>query len=600
MPIVLNVAEKNDAAKNIANIMSRGTSRMRNSYSKYNKIYEFQKNLPSLGQSKMIFTSVAGHLLDKDFNENNRKWFNVDPLDLFEAPIVDFVPDNFKDIKRTLEKEARTSNVLIIWTDCDREGENIGFEIIKVCSKINPRLKILRAKFSQITEQAVNNAINNLVEPDKRQSDAVEVRRELDLRIGAAFTRFQTMNLQKAVQAISQAKSVVSYGSCQFPTLGFIVDRFLEIKKFEPQNFWFIEVIDERMDCKVSFNWKRHRLFDMNTCTALYVKVLEDPLAKVSSVVSKPTTRYRPNPMDTVQLEKLASSKLKISSKKTMTIAEKLYQKGIISYPRTETNIFPPDLKLEPLVSEQTKDNKWGTFAQRVLNDGIHPRQGKKTDKAHPPIHPLKHVTNLENDEYKVYELIVRHFLACVSSDAIGKQMTVKININGEEFEANGLNVVHRNFLEVYIYQKWSDKELPNYIEGSSFMPQSILQQEGKTTAPALLTEADLINLMEKNGIGTDATHAEHIETIQKRFYAEMNKDRRFLPLKLGLGLVNGYTNMGFELSKPKLRAALERDLQAICDGQKNPKVVLQDQIKKSITSIVNYRQKTRPNDKSP
>lgn len=119
---ILNVAEKNDAAKNIAHIMSSGSKRMRNSFSKFNKIYEFDKNIPRFGQSHMIFYSVSGHLLDKDFDNRHRKWHSCDPLELFEAPIVKFVPDNFKDIKRSLENEVRACDVLIIWTDCDREG----------------------------------------------------------------------------------------------------------------------------------------------------------------------------------------------------------------------------------------------------------------------------------------------------------------------------------------------------------------------------------------------------------------------------------------------------------------------------------------------
>lgn len=122
MPRIFNVAEKNDAAKNIAHIMSNGSKRLKNSYSKYNKIYEFEKDMPRFGRSHMIFYSVSGHLLDKDFDDRHRKWHSCQPEELFDAPIVKFVPPNFKDIERSLEKEARTCSILIIWTDCDREG----------------------------------------------------------------------------------------------------------------------------------------------------------------------------------------------------------------------------------------------------------------------------------------------------------------------------------------------------------------------------------------------------------------------------------------------------------------------------------------------
>lgn len=98
-----------------------------------------------------------------------------------------------------------------------------------------------------------------------------------------------------------------------------------------------------------------------------------------------------------------------------MAIAEKLYSAGYISYPRTETNIFPKGLDLRPLVEAQVTDPRWGNFAQRVLVDGPNPRNGNKTDQAHPPIHPIQYTNNLHGNEAKIYEFVVRHFLACVS-----------------------------------------------------------------------------------------------------------------------------------------------------------------------------------------
>lgn len=127
---------------------------------------------------------------------------------------------------------------LIIWTDCDREGENIGFEIIDVCKAIKPNIKIYRAKFSEITATGIKRALNNLGEPDERQSQAVDVRAELDLRIGAAFTRFQTLRYQQMFPTHVEHGDLVSYGSCQIPTLGFVVRRFNEVEKFIPQPFW--------------------------------------------------------------------------------------------------------------------------------------------------------------------------------------------------------------------------------------------------------------------------------------------------------------------------------------------------------------------------
>ncbi|XP_078229244.1 DNA topoisomerase 3-alpha isoform X3 [Callithrix jacchus] len=520
---VLCVAEKNDAAKGIADLLSNGRMRRREGLSKFNKIYEFDYHL--YGQNvTMVMTSVSGHLLAHDFQMQFRKWQSCNPLVLFEAEIEKYCPENFVDIKKTLERETHQCQALVIWTDCDREGENIGFEIIHVCKAVKPSLQVLRARFSEITPHAVRTACENLTEPDQRVSDAVDVRQELDLRI----------------------------------------------------------VTHDHKDGIVEFSWKRHRLFNHTACLVLYQLCMEDPMATVVEVRSKPKSKWRPQALDTVELEKLASRKLRINAKETMRIAEKLYTQGYISYPRTETNIFPRDLNLTVLVEQQTPDPRWGAFAQSILErGGPTPRNGNKSDQAHPPIHPTKYTNSLQGNEQRLYEFIVRHFLACCSQDAQGQETTVEIDISQERFVAHGLMILARNYLDVYPYDHWSDKILPVYEQGFRFQPSTVEMVDGETSPPKLLTEADLIALMEKHGIGTDATHAEHIETIKARMYVGLTPDKRFLPGHLGMGLVEGYDSMGYEMSKPDLRAELEADLKLICEGKKDKFVVLRQQVQK-------------------
>lgn len=164
-------------------------------------------------------------------------------------------------------------------------------------------------------------------------------------------------------------------------------------------------------------------------------------------------------------------------------------------------------------------------------------------------------------NEAKVYEFVVRHFLACVAKNAEGQETIVDIDIAGEKFVANGLQIIAKNYLDVYVYEKWNAKEIHLYEQGQTFSPTSIDMPEETTSPPNLLTEADLIALMDKHGIGTDATHAEHIETIKKREYVGLTNNQHFMPGKLGIGLVMGYDRMGFQMSKPNLRAELENDL---------------------------------------
>ncbi|XP_026324696.1 DNA topoisomerase 3-alpha isoform X2 [Hyposmocoma kahamanoa] len=506
----LNVAEKNDAAKNIAAHLSRGTSR-----------------------------------------------------------------------RKTLEREVRSCQGLIIWTDCDREGENIGFEIIQVCTAVKSNLQVYRAKFSEITAVSVWRALANLEQPNKNISDAVDVRQELDLRIGAAFTRFQTLRLQKVFPS-KLADSLVSYGSCQFPTLGFVVERYRAVENFVTEAFWKIKVNHTINDLSVDFAWERVRLFDRDACQVLHDVCLENPIAKVREVKTKPKSKWRPLPLDTVELEKLASRKLKINAKETMRLAEKLYTQGLISYPRTETNEYPKEMNLGQLVGLQTGDPNWGAFAQGIMDSGgPTPRQGNKSDKAHPPIHPTKYTNGLSGNEQRIYEFIVRSFLACCSKDAQGQETTITIDVANEKFAASGLMITARNYLDVYPYDKWSSKEIHVYQNGQTFQPTSIDLIDGSTSPPNLLTEADLIALMEKHGIGTDATHAEHIETIKSRSYVALADAIHFVPGLLGMGLVEGYDAMGLNISKPHLRAGLEADLKLISEGRKNPQQVLAEQVAK-------------------
>ena len=266
-----------------------------------------------------------------------------------------------------------------------------------------------------------------------------------------------------------------------------------------------------------------------------------------------------------------------------MNIAERLYQRGYLSYPRTETTKFPPGMDLRNLVNMHRSSQQWGNYAARLLDQNGYrtPSNGNKDDKAHPPIHPTKFAQSDFNgftaDEKKVYEFVVRHFLACCSEHAKGHESKVWINIAGEQFTTTGLIILERNYLDIYKYDKWRGKTIPEFLENQTFTPDAIDMVDGRTTAPELLTEEALIALMDKNGIGTDATMAQHIETIQSREYAVKNANRRFVPKELGIALCNAYQRMGKTLSKPYLRANMEERMKRIAAGQANKQQFLTD-----------------------
>lgn len=418
-------------------------------------------------------------------------------------------------------------------------------------------------------------------------------------------------------------------GLCQFPTLGFVVDRYFRVQNFLPEPFWSIKVTHRRDDIDVGFNWKRNRLFDRAVVIILFERCIAAKMAKVIKVQEKPTSKWKPLPLTTVELQKNASRFLRMNGHEAMATAEGLYQRGFISYPRTETDRFDPGMNLRALVDKQTQDHRWGTFAQNLV-DGYfkQPRQGRHDDKAHPPIHPVAYCApdSLNDKEKRVYEFITRRFLACCSDDAKGQATDIDIQYGDEIFGAHGVVVLARNYLDVYPYENWTNSTtLPKFNLHEVFEPTQAMMTEGKTTAPGYLTEPDLIALMDANGIGTDATMAEHINTIKTREYVYTRPKgvngggnhapaparggqggrgggragrggrggavaaggggggiEEFIPSTLGVALVDGYDKMGHEisLSKPFLRKEMELRMKDICEGRLTRDLMLRESLR--------------------
>ena len=427
---ILSVAEKPSVAKELGRIIGKGQQSTRNGHSPYNKIFDIgQCEFKEGERSTMAVTSVTGHLMEIEFTEQHRGWNSCQPVELFTAPILKSVKgESGANIEKTLIEEARKATVLLLWLDCDLEGENIAFEVVDICKKANPRIDIYRARFSGLIERDILRTLRFPERPNKHMSDAVDARQEIDLRIGAAFTRFQTLRLQSKYDSLKN--QIISYGPCQFPTLGFVVERHLKIASFVPTDFWYInceyecddaESRNGKMLCK--FSWDRGRLYDRLSCTILFETCVEcDGLATVTRCTSNPKSKSRPCPLNTIELQKRASQWLRMASERTMQIAEELYNRGILSYPRTETDFFKEGFDFKPLIQEQCNHSLWGPFAV-ALDQGMFawPGNGGHDDQAHPPIHPLKCVEldQLQNDdEKKIYELVTRHFLACCGRDA--------------------------------------------------------------------------------------------------------------------------------------------------------------------------------------
>ncbi|KAF2469712.1 DNA topoisomerase III [Lindgomyces ingoldianus] len=627
---VLCVAEKPSIAKAIANHLGDQVTTHNIQGTTYVKNYEFNYTFPQWGRCSVTVTSVLGHLLSHEFEPRYKSWTSCDPSALFNAHIEVFINSKNKPIADNIKRHARRADVLYIWTDCDREGEHIGTEIRSVAAQSNQALGraggTVRAHFSHIERAHIIHAAHHPADLNEAQANAIASRIELDLRVGASFTRHLTLSLRPVLQLGNrlEASQFISYGSCQFPTLGFIVERYWRAQNFIPEPFWSIKLMHQEAGIRVNFSWARKHLFDRMTAVILYERCLTSRNAQVQKVKTTLTSKWKPLPLTTLELQKCGSKFFGIDSQKVLQLAEKLYQKGWISYPRTETDQFDQGMDLRGLIQKQAQGGPWADYATALVEGGFSwPRNGRNNDKAHPPIHPVNFVnpTMLSYEEQRVYEFVVRRFLACCSKDAQGSKTDLSILYGLETFNTSGLIILERNYLDVYIYDRWSNQELPPFIEGEVFEPTEALLCEGKTSPPEYLTEPDLLAIMNENGIGTDATMADHIVTITDRQYVQARAQprqawhgndeeseelpaqaragnshrgrnagarrrggrnsgasgggaitgvREFIPTTLGAALVEGHENMGFEtnLTKPFLRKEMELKMNAICNGQ--------------------------------
>ena len=547
----------------------------------------------------MSFTSVTGHLFELDFPPAFSSWESTALEALWTAPTLQRVPSDKTPLLQQLHAEARRADWLILWLDCDREGENIAFEVLTVCTQARSSapLRVLRARFSALIPADIHHALASLTVPNRHLSDAVDARMEIDLRIGAAFTRFQTLLLRGSGvgQALSQA--VVSYGPCQFPTLGFVVEAWKRRMAFVRERYWAIGMEWQSGGDAVRFTWLRGRVFDRAACMLLYEMVCESEVVCVERVECKERKRHRPLPLSTVELQKRLSQHARLSAQRSMEVAEKLYQRGLISYPRTETDRYKEGTDMQQLlVTLSALPGDCGAYADKLLTGAfVYPGDGGHDDSAHPPIHPTKADATLSGEEKTVYEFVVRHFLGCCSADAIGQEtvVTAQCRPSGETFAARGLMITQRNYLEVYTYDRWYGAVIPVFTQSQSLTGVRLTLTDGQTNPPPLLTESDLIAAMDRHGIGTDATIAQHIDTIQKRKYVTVAQ-RTFVPTALGLGLVEGYEELGLGLGNPGLRAHMEELMKLVGEGRKAKADVVSEVVRDMSALLVTVQERSR------
>ena len=502
----LIITEKDNAARRIADILSGGSATAER---------ERGVNVYTWGGRRCI--GLSGHVVGVDFPPEYSDWRDVEPVELIDAPI-DKQPtqENIVSALRLLARQARR---VVIATDYDREGELIGKEAYELVREVNDDAPIDRVRFSSITEGEVRSAFEDPDDLDFDLAAAGEARQIVDLMWGAALTRFLSLSARQL------GDDFISVGRVQGPTLKLIVDREREIEAFDPEDYWelFAELEkhgedgadeDDGGSFEAQYFYldddgtEAERVWDEEAATETYEILETASTATVDSVRRRTRTDDPPAPFNTTQFIRAAGS-LGYSAQRAMSIAEDLYTAGYVTYPRTDNTVYPDDLDPRELLESFTGTRDFGDDAEALLDrEKIEPTEGDEETTDHPPIHPtgeLPSAADLDDDEWEVYELVVRRFFATVAAPATWEHLRVVAEVGDEplSLKANGKRLVEPGYHAVYPYSSASESFVPDVTEGEALAVTDTAFEAKQTQPPRRYGQSRLIETMESMGIGT-------------------------------------------------------------------------------------------------
>ncbi|MCQ4332209.1 DNA topoisomerase I [Natronomonas sp. F2-12] len=553
----LIVTEKDNAARRIAEILSDDTA----STGRRNGV-----NVYRWGEKRCV--GLSGHVVGVDFPPEYADWRDVQPAELVEADIVK-TPTQ-ENIVRTLKELSGRADRATIATDYDREGELIGKEAYELIRE-ETDIPIERVRFSSITENEVREAFGNPDDLDFDLAAAGEARQIIDLLWGAALTRFLSLS------AGQLGEDFISVGRVQSPTLKLIVDREREIQAFEPDDYW--ELFADLLQADTAFEAQyfrredgkeKERVWNEADATEAFERLQGAREAIVESVRRRTRTDEPPAPFDTTRYISAASS-VGLSAQKAMSVAEELYTAGYITYPRTDNTVYPDDLDPEALLSEFTGHYLFSEDAESLLAaEDIEPTEGDEETTDHPPIHPTGEIPDrdgLSDDEWEVYELVVRHFFATVADAAEWEHLKVVADANGCLLKSNGKRLVDPGYHEVYPYRSTAENHVPAVEEGELLDVEDARIEAKQTQPPRRRGQSRLIEEMADLGIGTKSTRHNTLQKLYDRGYIESDPPR---PTKLAVAVVEAAEKFADRIVDEGMTAQLEADMQAIVDGEKD------------------------------
>lgn len=542
-----------------------------------------------LGKNHYIVKASVGHIRDLP-----KSRLGVDIENNFEPEYINIRGKG--DIIKDLKKEAKKSTKVFIATDPDREGEAISWHLSHILG-IDPSSNC-RIEFNEITKDTIKKSIKKPRPINQDLVDAQQARRVLDRILGYQISPVLWQKVRRGLSA----------GRVQSVATKIICDREREIEKFVPEEYWTLDliVVVDGVEVVFSFVGDTSEKIDLNSKEQVekILSEIEGKNLNVISINTKTRKRSAIKPFTTSILQQEAVNKLGFTTKKTMKVAQELYEGvdiegegtvGLISYIRTDSQRISNEAK------DAAKSFILDEYGKKYYNEqaGKKKSNNKNAQDAHEAIRPtwvFREPDNIKKsltkDQYKLYNLIWRRFVASQMSDSLVEIHTIEAKAGGYIFKATGSKCIFDGFTRVYNFTERQDKLLPDIEMGDELKVKEDEPKQHFTQPPARYTEASMVKALEELGIGRPSTYAPTIATILMRGYVE-KEGSSLKPTELGF-IVTDILEENFEmLTDVDFTAKLESRLDDIADGDVEWKSVisdayspLKDQIKQAIENV--------------
>ncbi|MFW6220045.1 MAG: DNA topoisomerase I [Nanoarchaeota archaeon] len=577
MAYELIITEKPQASLKIASFLANGKPIKKNINGvPYYEITHSNKDI--------VVASAVGHLytvaeIKKGWNypSFDVKWVASSKVNKASAFTSKYVT--------ALKKLAKDANEITVATDFDIEGEVIGYNVVKhICKKDNAN----RMKFSTLTKDEIINAyknkMNHLV---WGQVNAGLTRHELDWYYGINLSRALTSAVKKA-----GSFKILSSGRVQGPALKMLCDKEKEISDFKPVPYFEIELIGNLKENEIIAFHELDKIFDEKKAFEIIEKTKNND-GFVSDVNKSSFKQQPPFPFDLTTLQTEAYRTLKIPPKNTLEIAQELYIAGVISYPRTSSQQLPKEIGFSKILSLLSNNPNYKELAKKLLSKKtLNPNNGKKTDPAHPAIYPTGNVDDLDGRKAKLYDLIVRRFLATFAEPAIRETVKISIDVNSEKFISKGTRTTFKGWHEFYAhFVKMEEQTMPSCSVKDFIKVKKIKKHDKETQPPKRYTPASIIKELEKRNLGTKSTRATIIDNLFSRGYVN---DKSITVTDLGFKTCNTLEKYSPTILDEQLTREFEEEMENIRSKETKKEKVLEKAKKILTETLTDFKKKEK------